>query len=116
MSGTSAEQFALLGAVFLILGASFVFAPQIVSAVNTFLAAVFRRSRKSPHTPPTTSQPARAAEPRPVAPAAPSLAEEYGPPGDQAVWSEEPEPEPASSAVARLRQEINSSWSSGGER
>jgi hypothetical protein len=110
MSGTSAEQFALLGAVFLILGGTFVFAPQIISAVNGFLAAVFRRPKKTPAQTPT---PATTAEALPHPPS-PVRAHEDGsewaaPTAADHAW-QPPPPEQPGGAVARLREEISSSW------
>ena len=110
---TSAEQFALVGAVFLLLGAAFVFAPQIVNGVNSFLAAVFRRPRREQK----AQKPAPAApvvhagsqgQAEPSAAAAPAAVE-----GESAEpWAPEPQPPPGrpGSAVHRLRQEISGSW------
>jgi len=108
MSGTSAEQFALLGAVFLILGGTFVFAPQIISAVNGFLAAVFRRPKKVPA--PARVSPAESSAPPPGTAHAPQGASEWAAPANpDEGWAPQPAEEP-SSAVARLREEIGFSW------
>ncbi len=110
---TSAEQFALMGGVFLILGGTFVFAPQIVSAVNGFMATVFRRPRKQPKTAQGGGESAQAptihvldvAEAQPHQPAL----EEH----PHTAWAplEEPEEAQRSDVVSRLRDEISSSWS-----
>lgn len=119
MSGTSAEQFALMGAVFLVLGAAFVFAPQIVSAVNGFFGRLFGRAKK--HTAPhVDAQPAGA---EPAAPASPVTGQAVdiapSPEELEREWGGgEQEPKPAApapaegSAIARLRREIGESWKS----
>jgi hypothetical protein len=105
VTGTSAEQFALMGAVFLILGGTFVFAPQIVSGVNKFMAALFGRGRKADETPPAEAASVPEAPIQP--PPAPQSHPQQG-----AEWAAPPEPADGheSSAVARLRDEISSSW------
>jgi LPXTG-motif cell wall-anchored protein len=118
-TGTSAEQFALMGGVFLILGGTFVFAPQIVNAVNGFMAAVLRRPRKTPK-----GQPA-AAEAQ-AAPVVHVLEAHEPPPAHHLPGSQPAEPEQSPWApeehvhhqeshgggvVSRLRDEISTSWS-----
>ena len=102
--GTSAEQFALMGGVFLILGGTFVFAPQIINAVNGFLAALFRRPRKAPKAAPREAEHSQS-----TAPAA------YQPPASEDLRADEhaawaPPPAEDRGAVSRLRDEISSSW------
>jgi hypothetical protein len=99
-----------MGGVFLILGGTFVFAPQIVAGVNKFVAALFGRGRKAEEAP----QPEGA-----QAPEAQSMAhgQAAGPdlhPQDASEWAPPPEgpDQHEDSAVARLRREINSSWTS----
>jgi hypothetical protein len=114
VTGTSAEQFALMGGVFLIVGGTFVFAPQIVSAVNGFLSAVFRRPRER-----TQAAPAEAEGPPHQAPVVQAL---EAPVSDAAHHHESGEWEAAvegqrshgGGAVARLREEIGSSWGGSG--
>lgn len=108
---TSAEQFALMGGVFLILGGTFVFAPQIINAINGFLAALFRRPRKAPKsaTPQPEATPATAA-----APYEPLVAQQPSPDDDHAAWA--PPPTEDRGAVSRLRSEISSAWSSPDQR
>jgi hypothetical protein len=107
-AGTSAEQFALMGGVFLILGGTFVFAPQIVSGVNKFMAAVFRRPLKTK--PPAETGPAvpPLPEAEPGAQAAPAPEQAPPEPPDDSEFA--PPPEAPSDAISRLRQEISSSW------
>jgi hypothetical protein len=93
-----------MGGVFLILGASFVFAPQIVSGVNKFMAAVFRRPLKT-----------KVAEhSSPPVPPLPELNEVQGTPTEA---TDEPDHSPfeppsaqPSDAISRLREEISASW------
>lgn len=108
---TSAEQFALIGGVFLILGGAFVFAPQIISAVNGFFARLFGRPRKAP-APKDASQPAAEAHP----PGKLALDAHEATPAGESEWASraEAEPEPGR-AVSRLRDEISSAWSKEGD-
>ena len=103
---TSAEQFALIGGVFLILGGAFVFAPQIISAVNGFFARLFGRPRKTP-APKDAAQPAAQAHP----PGNLALDAHEAPPEAESEWAPPPEAEPEPGrAVSRLRDEISSAW------
>jgi hypothetical protein len=116
--GTSAEQFALMGGVFLLLGGAFVFAPQIVSVVNGFMATVFRRGRKEPEA-------ARSAAPHeaPRGPVVHALERPEAPPAapesDDSMWAppgHDDEDGRSSDVVSRLRNEISSSWGRTGDR
>jgi hypothetical protein len=121
-AGTSAEQFALMGGVFLILGGTFVFAPQIVNAVNGFLAAVLRRPRKTPK--PAQAQETQHAQGPVVhvldahAPAEQPIEappEHHFQEAQHSAWAP-PEEQYAEhghggGVVSRLREEINLSWS-----
>ena len=108
--GTSAEQFALMGGVFLILGGTFVFAPQIINAVNGFLAALFRRPRKAK---PAAAPDAEEARPTAALPYEPAPADTLRA-DDHEAWA--PPPAEDRGAVSRLRDEISSSWGNPGPR
>lgn len=104
VASTSAEQFALIGGVFLILGGAFVFAPQIISAVNGFFARLFGRPVKA-----RAPQPTEAAAQPP--PAKLSLDPHEAPADAESEWAPPPEAEPEpGQAVSRLRDEISSAW------
>ncbi len=103
-TGTSAEQFALMGGVFLILGGTFVFAPQIINAINGFLAALFRRPRKTQASPPAEASPPQASAASPFEPAVGHA----DPDADHEAWA--PPGSEDRGAVSRLRDEISSSW------
>jgi hypothetical protein len=108
VSGTSAEQFALMGGVFLILGGTFVFAPQIINAVNGFLAALFRRPRKaaSSAAAPTSADagPPQGTAANPNEASGDAAADRAV---DHEIWAP---PAQDRGAVSRLRDEISSSW------
>lgn len=116
VTGTSAEQFALMGAVFLILGGTFVFAPQIVNAVNNFMAAVFRRPRKQPAPAPVErTEPGQGPVVHAFEAVQHSKPVERDPSsggGSAADWAPDPQGQSteSGSAISRLRQEINVSW------
>jgi hypothetical protein len=85
-----------MGAVFMILGASFVFAPQIVSGVNRLLGGVIRRGKKE-----TAAEKPAEASPAGAESAAAADAEISAPPAPAT---------PNSEVISRLRDAINAAW------